>query len=448
VGTGGTTTVGTTTFTYTPTAAGSGGFTVNNRFIPLTIVSDPYWMSILGTTTTINVQGLTTDTSAAVYQVGYTGSTNYMLISKYDSLGVIQWQKTINSGASYNYTTAAATDSTGNIFTFGTTNINTTTDFYVIKWNTSGAIQWQRRLGGSGASYATQNGIATDTTGNVYIGSQNSAPGFTSGFLAKYNNSGTIQWQKYLGLVSTTNRFYAIAVDASANIFASGYTNSNNGDVLLAKYNTSGALQFQQYFGFLGSNSAGGIAVDSSGNFYIGIQTNYSGTNDLVIAKFNTSGVNQWQRRLANTNAAATSVTVDSSGNVYLLGGATIVAKWNTSGTIQWQRKLTCTSGVSPSLSGAGIYIDSQGNIGFNQSLTENSTNYFDFIKLPADGTKTGTFTAGGLTFTYLATTYTEAASALSGLTTVFTDGTSTLTDAATTFTATTSTLTTSTTYL
>jgi hypothetical protein len=72
-------------------------------------------------------------------------------------------------------------------------------------------------------------------------------------FLVKYDSKGTKQWTSQLG---TTTEYdyvygYGVAVDASGNVFITGYTsggldgntNAGGSDMFLVKYNSSGVKQ-------------------------------------------------------------------------------------------------------------------------------------------------------------------------------------------------------------
>ena len=64
------------------------------------------------------------------------------------SLGGGYWIGTLG-GASTDIARAIALDQFGNVFIGGTAEISGATDFEIAKYNTFGAIEWQRRLGGT-----------------------------------------------------------------------------------------------------------------------------------------------------------------------------------------------------------------------------------------------------------------------------------------------------------
>ncbi len=107
------------------------------------------------------------------------------------------------------------------------------------------------------------------------------------------------------------------------------------------KYNTLGVKQWTRLLGVAAGNSrAGSVSVDSSGNVYVAGYTDgnldgqtKTGTEDLFVVKYDASGAKQWTRLLgvAAGNTRAVSVSGDGSGNVYVAG--------NTDGNLDGQTK-------------------------------------------------------------------------------------------------------------
>jgi uncharacterized delta-60 repeat protein len=219
--------------------------------------------------------GIAVDPSGNVYISGNTGASNTnMLAVKYNSAGTVLWQRTLSSGTE-DIGLAMAVDSSGNAYLCGASDTSGSYDFQIAKYDTSGTIQWQRRLFGAGSSQDIARGIATDSSGNVYICGSGNAAGTYDIYVAKYDTSGTIQWQKRLGSASDDNGT-GVAVDSSGNVYICGDNGSVPG-ILVAKYNSSGVLQWQRTLSSTSVQTfSGGIKVDTSGNFYVTGTTYYS----------------------------------------------------------------------------------------------------------------------------------------------------------------------------
>lgn len=411
------------------------------------------WIATLGGASTGEYwYGVGVDSSGNVYAAGEASqNASDCLIAKYNAAGVIQWQRSLGDASIYQSASAIAVDSSGNAHIVGYA--SNSGNIVVAKYNSSGTIQWQRTLNGSADDYGA--GITVDSSGNVYITGYTASQGAgdTDALIVKYNSSGTLQWQRSLGGTSSDSGT-AIAIDSSGNVYIAGYTRPDPSaavNCLLAKYDSSGTIQWQRSLGEVGADLAYGVAVDSSSNVYICGYTNSqgAGSDDLLVAKYNSSGTLQWQRSLGGaSNEYGQGIAVDSSNNVYVTGGTNsqgaggndfLIAKYNSSGTIQWQRSL----GTTGANYGNAIAVDNSGNI-YVAGYTSGNANDALIAKLPDDGSKTGTYGS----FVYAATTLTDAARTLTSATTSLTDAARTLTDAAgtltdasTSFTSTTTTL-------
>jgi uncharacterized delta-60 repeat protein len=431
-----------TSSTSTLTDAASSYVTSNYS---LRRINPEYWINTTGRYQYVYNYGIAVDSNKNIYAVGETNATdtNYnILLTKYSSKGFIQWQRTLG-GASYDYGWKIVVDSNNDVYVTGSTDSQGAgnNDILIAKYNSSGTIQWQRTLGGANNDYGY--GIAIDSGDNVYVTGSTDSQGAGNNdiLIAKYNSSGTIQWQRTLG--GANNDYgYGIAIDSGDNVYVTGSTDSQGAgsvDIVIVKYNSSGTIQWQRTLGGASTDVGYGIAIDSGDNVYI---TGYTfsqgaGNGDILIAKYNSAGTIQWQRTLGGASIdVGYGIAIDSGDNVYITGytfsqgagnGDILIAKYNSSGTIQWQRTL---GGASIDV-GEGIAIDSNDNV----YITGYTRSQGFTIKLPSDGTGTGTYEEAG--FVYQVSTLTSSTSTL-------TDSTSTLTDSTSTLTSTTSTLTSS----
>jgi hypothetical protein len=391
------------------------------------------WIGLLSNDSNSFGNAVAIDSSGNVFIFGYANAsgTNDFLLAKYDNSGVIQWQKSLGSGSS-DIGYGVAVDSSGNSYIVGSSPTLGSNSIHLAKYNSSGTIQWQRSLGALGADdgYA----VAVDASG-VYVSGQNGAGNFQ---LAKYDTSGGIQWQRELVGAGSTEVARVVALDSSSNVYFCGNSDtSGSNDIQVVKYNSSGTIQWQRRLGGADDDRGFGIAIDSSSNVYVCGFSNNSGSYDIQLAKYNSSGTIQWQRKLgsASSSSFGLALATDSSDNLYVCGynnasgnNGVQLAKYNSSGTIQWQRVLTQSakdiSGYGITIKDSNLYIN-----GYGAPLT--TTTCYLFAKLPTDGSLTGTYTVGGVTLVYTASSLTDASTSLATATSTLTSSTSTLVDAA-----------------
>ena len=378
-------------------------------------------------------RGVAVASSGNIYVVG--NISDYMLIVKYNSTGTLQWQRSLGAVSSAEEGWGIAIDSSENVYITGYSNntVGQSNNVIIAKYNTNGAIQWQKQLAGTGTKNEYGTGIAVDSSSNVYVTTYSNAGGATFDIVTfNLDSSGNMIWQRSLGGSSSTDFGISIALDSSSNVYVTGFSDNNSTyDLVLAKYNSTGTLQWQRTLGNNtgGSDTGNGVAVDSSGNIYVAGLINGIG---ILVAKYNSSGAIQWQRSLTGSASIfASGIAVDSSSNVYVTSSGNIsgtndifIAKYDSSGNLQWQRSLS-TTGNDTSY---GIAVDSTGimyNIGFS---SVSGSAVILLVKLPGDGALTGTYSLGGYNYVYGISTLTPATSTLANNTGLLNGANSTLT--------------------
>lgn len=256
----------------------------------------------------------------------------YSMVVKYNSSGTRQWVRELrdSSVSSYSgtYHYGLALDSSANVYVVGRGNDSAGEPQGMLhKYNSSGTRQWARKLTDANSSFhnAQLRAVAVDSSGNSYTaGNGQNSSGVNIGYIAKYNTSGTIQWKRNLVMSTYTTATTGIVIDSSGNSYLVGWNTTSSGgrEAFIAKYNTSGSIQWQRS---IADNQAAGtrrtvaqaVAIDSNGFVVVTGEADYGSDRPVVfILKLNTDGSNTGTYTLSNGLAltvAASSLTDSSS---------------------------------------------------------------------------------------------------------------------------------------
>ena len=437
-----------TSYTFTVTATNSAGTSAPSAASNSVTPVEPYWMRTLGATG-YNTDGfsITANSAGAVYQVGFVNSPggSGAFVGKYSAAGAVTFQerfKKVGDGDPTFYAVEMASD--GGFYASGQISIPSTGgEIGVVKFDSSGNISWQKAIVGTGSfNENAGNQLAVDGSDNVYVPGFSPESGSFRGVFAKWDSSGTLQYQKqFTGGGGTSSFILGIAV-AGNNLYLAGYGGgfaSGAVQATLVKYNQSGnSITWQKILGGANTDDFVSCQVDGSENVYVlGSTDTNLGIMSFLIAKYNSSGTLQWQRKLGTGSTNQTrpgQLALDSSNNVYVVGSnagdKVQIAKYDSSGAIQWQRSISNTSGgVSRAMTGRDIFI--QGDVmyitGDVNEVTGGSP--ITTIKLPTDGSLTGTYTVGIFTLVYAASSITDEAGVLTEATPTFSVSNTSFTD-------------------
>ncbi len=316
--------------------------------------------------------------------VGNHGGVDYWVL-KLNSSGTMQWQKSLGGGGDdLAYSIIQTTDGgyavagTSNSDNFDVTGNHGGSDYWIVKLNSAGAIEWQKSLGGSGDDLAYS--IVQTTDGGYAVAGRSSSAdsdvtdhhGGYDYWIVKLDNAGAIQWQKSLG-GSGDDYAYSIIQTTEGGYAVAGYSNSTGGDVgnnlggydyWIVKLDNAGAIEWQKLLQGTGNDLAysiiqtsdGGYAVAGASSSYNGNITGNHGGFDYWVVKLNSSGTLQWQKSLGGSdNEVAYSIAQTTDGG-YSVAGYSIstggditgnhggedvwLIKLNSAGSIQWQKSL------------------------------------------------------------------------------------------------------------
>lgn len=215
--------------------------------------ADAMFIVIYGTTGIISTQvalvssgialqarGITADSNTNIYVCGQRASDSAadLVVAKYNSSLTLQWQRQISRGTSSVYPRAIASDGT-NVYVCGTYNF----DVFIASYDTNGTLRWQRSLGSSTNIEEYGTDIAYDsTTGHIFICGSTDVGTSAQLLVARYDTSGTLQWQRTIGITTLFERGFSIFVRSNF-VYVSGKQTSASGrdDIFAIKIPTSGA---------------------------------------------------------------------------------------------------------------------------------------------------------------------------------------------------------------
>lgn len=236
----------------------------------------------------VTVDQSTNDIYVCGEMQGAVGGTTYgPYVVKYNSSGTEQWQMSFGTTGGNQNVKGLTLDTNGDVLVSGQNRSGSTRGAIAKLSKSTGAISWSRYIGNT-TNNKGLNHMAMDGDDPIMVGfNQQNSSGSNDLWVVKYNNSGTYQWGRLLG-GSANDQGYAIATDDSGNVYVGGFQSSDvahtsvTQTVLLAKYNSSGTIQWQKRF--TADNNSGNI------NRITGIRIHPDGSLILAISSYNGAG--------------------------------------------------------------------------------------------------------------------------------------------------------------
>ena len=205
----------------------------------------------------------------------FRGDFDYWIL-KLDNSGNIEWQTTIGGNDSEVLSSMIQTTDGGflvggysksNISGEKTENSRGGNDCWIIKLNSSGNIEWQKTIGGSGTDYlfslieTNDSGylIGTTSTSNISGEKTENSNGYSDYWVLKLNNTGNIIWQNTIGgnqedflkdIIQTSDGKYMLAGWSYSNISGDKIENSRGEeDYWILKIDEIGEIIWQKTIG-------------------------------------------------------------------------------------------------------------------------------------------------------------------------------------------------------
>lgn len=330
------------------------------------------------------------------------GSYDYWII-KLDPIGIIEWQKTIGgSNTEQVYDIHQTSDSGYIVFGYSSSNISGEKtenskgldDYWVVKLNPIGDIEWQKTIGGAGSE--TGWCVQQTTDGGYIVGGRsnsgisgdkiNESFGSDDYWILKLNSIGEIMWQKSYGgdqadvltnLQQTSDGGYIIGGESISGISGDKSEPCIGGfDYWVIKTDSIGDIEWQNTIGGNSDDRFRDILQTSDGGYIIGGFSDSDlfgdkaepsiGFTDYWVLKLNLAGEIEWQNTIGGDSYDALLYISQTNSGEYLLAGQSNsgisgdkteanfggydwwILKLSASGDINWQKELGGTQWENP----------------------------------------------------------------------------------------------------
>lgn len=371
------------------------------------------WGTYYGGTSLDYCTSASSDTLNNIYFAGYSLSSNIATagthqstingsfdayIAKFDATGSSIWC-TYFGGSNVDVAYAVYALKNGIVYisgdTFSTSNVaspgaHQTTygggvdDAILAKFDANGTLIWATYYGGT--MHDISQGVVVDTNGDVimtgHTESANTANVIATAsayqnfyalnydvFIVKFNTNGVRQWGTYYG-DSGVDEAWAIACDASNNIYVTGITNSNFGisttgshqstpggnvDAFIAKFNPAGTtLTWGTYYGGSGDDQGTSIEINNSGTILVGgnttstnniastnaYQTTISSADDAMLLSFTPTGTRNWGTYFGGNDVDyINDLVIGANSDLFFSGSTLSTSQISTPGA--WQASLS-----------------------------------------------------------------------------------------------------------
>ena len=265
----------------------------------------------------------------------------------------IQWQRSLGGSVDDRaYSIQQTTDGGYIIAGFSNSNDGDVTgnhgdyDYWIVKLNSTGAIEWQKSLGGTGIDWA-QSIQQTTNRGYIVAGWSNSNDRDVTGnhgridyWIIKLNSTGVIEWQKSLGGTGNENP-NSIQLTTDGGYIIAGFSGSNDGDVTghhgtsisadswIVKLDSTGAIEWERTLGGTLVDAANSIQQTTDGGYIVagysgsndGDVTGNHGSTDSWIVKLNSTGAIEWQKSLGGTGIDWSRFIQQTTDGGYIVAG-------------------------------------------------------------------------------------------------------------------------------
>ncbi len=282
-------------------------------------------------------------------------------------------------------------------------------DYWILKFDNSGNIQWQRTLGGSEDDYLRKI-IQTSDNGFLAVGYSSSdisgdktenSLGGTDYWILKLDEAGNIMWQNTIG--SNENDTVSDVEQAADGSFLIGGTASSEisgdktvvGDIWILKLDANGNILWQKGYDFFANSFLSNAKLTNDGGFILAGTGTPGIFSDYIVSKLNINGGSMWEKIYGGDGEDfLTNFILTDDGGYMAIGQSDSnasgdktedsqgyqdywVLKLDSSGNIMWQNTIGGASGDIPltviETSDGGYFISGSSLSNISGDKTDNT---------------------------------------------------------------------------
>jgi hypothetical protein len=230
-------------------------------------------------------------------------------------------------------------------------------DYWVVKLTSKGNIEWQKTIGGrfndelKSIKQTTDNGYILGGHSNSPLSGDKTEPNYGLGdyWIVKLDEEGTIQWQRALGgdkddllttLEITNDGGYIVGGNSNSGATNSkSKTNKNGTDFWVVKLNEIGNIQWQETYNYGKLDYLSSIVENNDGSFLIGgyaqseiknskkviptqnTSNDKEGISDYISLKIKSNGEEIWSKVVGSKGDEVLKKLIETRDGGYLFAG-------------------------------------------------------------------------------------------------------------------------------
>jgi predicted secreted protein len=278
------------------------------------------------------------------------GGSDFWLI-KTDADGNMQWNKTYGGTGTETSGDMCLTSDGGYAMSGYTTSIGAGgQDFWLVKTDAAGNMLWNKTYGGTGNEYAYHVEQSLDG-GYALLGQTNSlGAGGNDFWLVKTDASGNMEWNMTYGGTGNDVGIHVLQTDEGGYAMA-GYTSSfgaGSNDAWLIMTDAAGAMQWNKTYGGTGLEFGQCLEPTSDGGYALACMTSSLGAGglDSWLIKLDAGGNVEWNMTYGGSGSDGPTHFIQTEDDGYAIVGFTTVGsdqnasliKTDAFGNMEWNQ--------------------------------------------------------------------------------------------------------------